>query len=63
MELQTLITAIEQADGLTIDEIIDALRRRYQKLYPDEEIIFLSLPRNDRSERRRILEYLPNLEP
>lgn len=62
MELQMLLSAIEQADGCIIDEIIDALRRRYHTLFPDYEIIFLSLPRSDREERKRILELILKME-
>ena len=62
MEMPELITAIEQADGYIIDEIISALQRRCRNLYPDEEIIYLSLPRHDHKERRRILESILRME-
>jgi len=62
MELQLLLSAIEQADGNIIDEIIDALRHRYHTIYPDEEIVFLSLPRYDSQERKRILELILKME-
>ena len=53
-----LIKRIGNADGYEIDEVLDALHRRYQKLYPDQEVIFLSLPRKDRQERRRRIAFL-----
>ena len=62
MEMPELITAIEQADGYIIDEIISALQRRCRNLYLDEEIIYLSLPRHDHKERRRILESILRME-
>ena len=62
MDPTILISAIEQADGILLDLIADAVRNRYHALYPDEEIIFLSLPRHDYAERRRILELLPHMD-
>ena len=62
MELKTLLSAIAQADGYALDEIIDALQCRYQSLYPGEEIVFLSLPRHDWEERKRILDLIVKME-
>lgn len=60
--LQELLTKTEQADGTEIDEIINALSRRYQLLHPDWEITFLSLPRYDPKERIRILNQIMEFE-
>ena len=62
MELKNLICAIEQADGYIVEEIILALQRRYQKLYPEWEIQFISVPREDSEERKRILERILQME-
>ena len=62
VQMQALIQTIEQADGELVDEIIQALQRRYQKLYPQWEVMFLSVPREDCEERRRILERIFQME-
>lgn len=41
---EALIQRIEYADGMEIDEIINAIQRRYNRLYPDWEVVMLSLP-------------------
>lgn len=39
-----------------------AVMKRYGELFPEEEIVFLSMPKNDPAERRRILERVLELE-
>ena len=53
---------ILQAQPQELDAICDALQSRYRMLYPDEEIVFLSLPRYDREERIRILSQILDME-
>lgn len=42
--LDELIDRIEYADHDEIDPIIDALQRRYTRLFPDWDVVFLSAP-------------------
>ena len=58
MSLENVLAYIQQADDDEINQIIDALTARYSRVYPDREVAFLSLPRNDRERRRRILEFV-----
>lgn len=51
-----LIKRMEYADGYEIDELLNALRRRYQRLYPDWEVLFISRPKQSQEEQR--LEFL-----
>ena len=45
--LNRVLKFIHQADDIQINEIIQALVRRYAQVYPDWDITFLSLPKND----------------
>ena len=51
--LENILERIEQADDFEINEIIQAVIRRYKLVFPDWEIIFLSLP--VQSEERKLL--------
>ena len=51
--LFNILERIEQADDFEINEIIQAVIRRYKLVFPDWEIIFLSLP--VQSEKRKLL--------
>lgn len=61
-----LIKRIENADGYEIDEILNAFRRRYRKLHPDWEVLFLSLPKQDQqkrlAEKKWLVEFLMKQE-
>lgn len=48
-----LIKRMEYADGYEIDELLNALRRRYQRLYPDWEVLFISRPKLSPEEQRQ----------
>ena len=47
---------MEYADGYEIDQLLNALRRRYQRLYPDWEVLFISRPKQSQEEQH--LEFL-----
>lgn len=51
------LRAIENASDEEITEIIAALIRRYSRLHPEWEILFLSLPKEP-TQRRRQLELM-----
>lgn len=42
--------------SMELSQIVFSVMRRYRELYPQEEIVFLSLPKDDPAERCRILE-------
>lgn len=52
----SILKAIEQANDLEINDILDTVIRRYRQVYPDWDIVFLSLPTSNLEERRRILQ-------
>ena len=55
--LNQVLTYIHQADDLQVNEIIQAIVSRYRDIYPDWDITFLSLPRNDPEERNNLIQY------
>lgn len=55
-EVEVILRMIETADDGALSEIVRAVLRRYAKLFPEEEVVFLSIPKQDMQERRRILE-------
>lgn len=55
-ELEILLTKINQANDIEINQMLDAITARYKKCYPDWEVAFLALPRKDTEQRKVILE-------
>lgn len=53
--LDDVLTKIAQANDLEISEIIQAVIRRYSRVFPDWEVVFLSLPLQP-DERKKLLE-------
>ena len=53
---------IRSADSLDLSEIVQAVVRRYGCLFAEEEVVFLSMPKHDREERRRIIQGILNIE-
>ena len=58
MDLERIIAQINQADAY---EIVEKAMDRYRAVYPEREIIYLSLPKYDLPARKRILEHTINL--
>ena len=55
--LSKVLEFIRQADDSQISTIIQALVSRYGEVYPDWDVTFLSLPKNDPEERKNIIDY------
>jgi hypothetical protein len=53
ISLDELLLRIEYAEHEEIDPIIDALQRRYQRLFPDWEVAFLSMPTGNAENRQK----------
>lgn len=58
MEFAKLLEAIDGAGERELSAIVLRLLKRYTDLFPEEEILFLSLPLRDQKERRRIMDEL-----
>lgn len=52
-EIRQIIT---DADADTLCEFVKAIISRYSVLFPDEEVIFLSLPTDDKLHRQTCIE-------
>ena len=61
MELRDILDFVENAEDFEMSEIFKAAVRRNDWLYPELETVFLTLPRKDRAERRRILESMVDI--
>ena len=55
LELHMVRERIEVASASELPLIVKELARRYEVLYPGEEVIFLSLPKEGEAERVRIM--------
>lgn len=53
-----VLTAIARASDAELNEIVQAVIRRYAQQFPDWDVLFLSMPKNDRQERQRSVEAL-----
>ena len=62
LTLARVIKFIQQADDYQVNEIINTLQDRYRKVYPDWEVVFLSLPKNSPEERKNIIDYFLKFE-
>ena len=59
MERQKLSAFIEEilrADSEALNKISNAVEERYRRLFPDQEVVYLTLPRNNLEERENQLE-------
>lgn len=56
-----LIRQITQVPVEEIGDILQAAMERYRALFPEEEILYLSLPKNDSQERQRLLQTIQPL--
>ena len=55
MELKDALTRIDAATDRELTEIVLAILARYDTLFPEEGVFFLSLPKYDKGERDAIL--------
>ena len=56
MELSEILSFISQADDSQLNTITDALSARYKALFPDWEVVYLSLPLQDPERREQLWE-------
>lgn len=53
---------VASASPRELNEIVSAVLTRYGQLYTNEEVVFLSLPKQDKEERQRILRAVFSME-
>ena len=56
MEISDVLSYIAQADDGQLNEITSALTARYKVLFPDWEVVYLSLPLRDPERREQLWE-------
>ena len=61
MNLDELCQRICLAGPEEINDILQAAFERYRILFPNDEIIYLSIPKSNPQERQRLLQMLQNL--
>lgn len=61
MNLDELCQRIRLANPEEINDILQAAFERYRILFPNDEILYLSLPKNNPQERQRLLQMMQNL--
>ena len=61
MDMKEVLAFIEDADEDTGNCILDAAFDRRMDLFPKWDVIYISLPRYDKQERRKILELALNM--
>ena len=60
-EQKEMLTQIASAEAQELSKIVQAVLTRYGVLFPEEEVIFLSLPKYDQAERSAILHRVESL--
>ncbi len=53
---EKLLRYIRKCESAEIDMILDAITERKRELYQDWEFVYLSLPREDKNERLRLIK-------
>ena len=53
MPMDEVIRAVERMDGENMQDLLDAVMRRYHQLFPTHSLIMLTLPENAPEERER----------
>lgn len=56
--MEELLQRIQNANDLEIQQIMAAVRMRYMLQYPDWEVFYLAIPKDDPAERMKSLQYL-----
>ena len=60
--INQILSLIESADDYALSQIMQAVVRRYSKVYPDWEVMFLSLPKDPEERRAQLAQMLEMLD-
>lgn len=55
---QEVIDRITQAEAGEIQEYVTAAFNRYRQLYPEWDITYMAIPKNDLEDRQRTIQYI-----
>ena len=53
---------LDKADSTELSEVVQTVLHRYDVLFSEEEVVFLSLPKHDQKERQRIIRAVLQIE-
>ena len=59
---ETVLSRISAADSKELTEIVQSTIKRYAVLFPEMEILYLALPKDEPDERNKILHSIMALE-
>lgn len=62
MNLDAVIREIDQADSVETEVLMEVIFERKRQLYPDWDICYLALPKEDWEKRKKILHGILRLE-
>ena len=62
MQMDEVIRAIEMMDAENMQDVLDAVRKRHEELYPLWAFVMLSLPKNQRESWKGMIEQAVSLE-
>lgn len=57
-----ILAAIENADDIEINQILDAVTRRYNRVFPEWEVLFLSISRDPEEKNKQLEQMLLQLK-
>ena len=60
--IENILTAIEHANDIQISQIIRAVIRRYNLVFPEWDILFLSIPKEPDQRRAQLEDMLEHLK-
>lgn len=58
ISLEDTLKRIEKADDLELNEIMEAVRKRYSVRFPNWEVLFISCPKNDSIQRQQTIDFI-----
>ena len=61
MDQKKLLAQSASGDSSALTQIVQAVLARYRALFPEEDVIFLSFPENDRDARVSLLRHVADL--
>lgn len=50
-QIDRILEFVTQADDIALNELLNAISKRYCRLHPDWEVVFLSFCKGDRAKR------------
>ena len=56
MNMENVLSYIDDADGRTTDRILDAVLERRRELFPEWDMVYFALPKNDPKEREALMK-------